>query len=115
MRQPFPNEQERERLNRIDDAVAKLSPPPLQVVAPGYGEPQRDAIASLVDAGTRDAVEAIDALIDHLGKMRDQLVVSGDTAKDILNRRVEVVARIRDQTKRAAEEAKEIEQKVLRL
>lgn len=116
-RQPFPNEQERKALEQIDAEIAHVTaiPPPPQVIAPGFGEPQRDAIAALIDDHVRGVVESIAALKKQLNALEQQVLVSSAAAKDTLNQQVNVCATVNTEVERIAEIIDEIAQKVLRL
>ena len=79
-RPPFPNRSEIERLrDQVDSAAhrrpaiaaVKETPPP-----PAYGEPQRDAINSLVDGIVRDITEKISELRGKLDRI-EQAVLEG--------------------------------------
>lgn len=118
-RQPFPNEQERARLEaieRIDQAANRpaIVPPP-QVQPPEYGGPQRDAINSLVDGVVRDVIENIAALRKQLTALEQQVLVSSAAAKATLNEQVNVCARVTEETARIGDIMDQVAQRILRL
>lgn len=96
-------------------ADAAIPPPSKQVLPPGYGEPQRDAIASIVDGVVQEVIDSIKALQSRLTALEDQVLVSAAAAKDTLNKQVEVCSRVREQTAQISGVVDEIAQKVLRL
>ena len=106
-----------EMARQIDQVagVATISPPAKQVEPPGYGVPQRDAIASIVDGVVRDVIENIKALQAELAKLEDQVLVSAAAAKDALNKQVEVCSRVREQTDSIRGTVDQIAQTVLRI
>jgi hypothetical protein len=135
-RQPFPNAEEHRRLSAIKERVDAASARPQQygaiadamtgvvtkaqhhepmVQPPGYGAPQRDAIASIVDGVVEQVIDTIRELQTQLKALEDQVLVSSAAAKVTLNTQVEVCAAVREETEHMREIIDGIAKKVLRL
>lgn len=110
-RTPFPNQAEAERLrsyaDRVDDAatgrrpiIAAVREPP---APPAYGEPQRDAINSLVDGIVRDITEKITELRAKLDRIEQTVLEGAADTKHKLQDHVRTCIRINDEVVHMAE------------
>jgi len=109
-------QQQHTPFDRLDEVAPRPQlVPAAQVEAPGFGGPQRDAIASIVDGVVSDVIANIQALQKQLKALEDHVLVSAANAKAALTAQVEVCARVREETANIGEIVKDIAQKALRV
>jgi predicted amino acid-binding ACT domain protein len=106
-RLPFPNRTELERLRSEVDEAAHRRPLVAAVretpAAPAYGEPQRDAINSLVDGIVRDVTEKIADLRSKLDNIEQTVLEGAADTKAKLQDHVRTMIRINDEVVHMAE------------
>lgn len=81
---------------------------------PGYGEPQRDAINSVVDQVVRDVTEKIHALHKQLDALEQQVLEGAAGAKSTLTEQISVCIRVNDEINHMREVVDEIARRVTR-
>lgn len=98
---PFPNDEERTRLeqtfNQIDEAARQRDVAARPMTPPAYGEPQRDAIASVVDSIVRDVTEKINTVRKQLDALEQQVLTGAANAKASLIEQIAVSIRVNDE------------------
>jgi hypothetical protein len=107
-RAPFPNRAETERLKSFVDEAAHRQPRHVVMAAaeraepPGYGEPQRDAINSMIDGVLRDISHKIGELRSTLDEIEQTVLTSAAEAKAILQEHVRTCIRVEDEVRHMA-------------
>lgn len=103
-RAPFPNKVESERLRAFTDQVdtAAHRRPAIAAIKdtpqpPAYGEPQRDAINSLVDGIVRDITEKITELRGKLDRIEQTVLEGAAETKGRLQDHIRTCIRINDE------------------
>jgi hypothetical protein len=101
MPRPFPNRTELERLRADVDEAANRRPAVAAVKEtpnpPAYGEPQRDAINSLVDGIVRDITEKIAELRGKLDRIEANVLEGAAETKGRLQDHIRTCIRINDE------------------
>jgi hypothetical protein len=73
------------------------SPATRTMLPPGYGDPQRDAINSVVDNVVQDISRKIDDLRKQLDALEQQVLVGAAKSKLALHGQIQVCVRVNDE------------------
>lgn len=95
-------------MDELDRAAGLDRLPPRQEIAPSYGGPQRDAIASVVDGIVGDICSKIEALRKMLDVIEQQVLQSAAKSKHSLNDHVATCVRLNDEITHTREVIDEI-------